>query len=82
MRNIRFVEVPLLRVYLSTQERTTPQDGAGTETKRRRIAMNLEIRRQGIEVNDEVYTHIERRLLFALDKFSPHVQRVAVYLEI
>lgn len=42
--------------------------------------MKLEIRRQGVEVSDEAQAHIERRLRFALGRFSPRIQRVAVFL--
>lgn len=42
--------------------------------------MKLEIRRQGVEVSEAFQTHIERRLAFALGRFSPQIQRVAVYL--
>lgn len=42
--------------------------------------MKLQIRLQRVEVNNEFQEHIERRLLFALGRFSPRIQRVAVYL--
>lgn len=42
--------------------------------------MKLEIRRQSVEVSDEVQGYIERRLMFALGRFSPRIQRVDVYL--
>ena len=52
----------------------------GRGRKSKGVVMKLEIRRQGVEVSDEVQAHIERRLLFALGRFSPRIQRVAVYL--
>lgn len=42
--------------------------------------MRLEIRRQSIEIDDEVRSHVERRLAFALGRFRTRVSRVTVYL--
>ena len=42
--------------------------------------MKLEVHRQGIEIDDEIHSHIERRLLFALGRFAARIQRVAVHL--
>jgi ribosome-associated translation inhibitor RaiA len=42
--------------------------------------MNLDVRRQGIEINEEVREHLKRRLAFALGRFSQRVERVQVFL--
>ncbi|MDW8267186.1 MAG: HPF/RaiA family ribosome-associated protein [Gemmataceae bacterium] len=42
--------------------------------------MKLEICRRGVEVSDEMQSYVERRLLYALGRFSPRISRVAVYL--
>jgi ribosome-associated translation inhibitor RaiA len=42
--------------------------------------MQLEIRRHGIEIDDEVKSRLERRLDFALGRLGRHIQRVWVNL--
>lgn len=42
--------------------------------------MQLDIRRQGIEINDEAKARLERRLDFALGRLSRHVTRIWVHL--
>jgi ribosome-associated translation inhibitor RaiA len=42
--------------------------------------MNLDVRRQGIEINEEVREHLKRRLTFNLGRFSQRVERVQVFL--
>jgi ribosome-associated translation inhibitor RaiA len=42
--------------------------------------MQLDIRRQGIEVNDETRARLDRRLAFALGRLGRHVHRVWVHL--
>ncbi|MFM7149581.1 MAG: hypothetical protein ACKO23_07040 [Gemmataceae bacterium] len=42
--------------------------------------MQLDIRRQGIEVNEEAKERLAKRLTFALGRHSPHIMRVWVNL--
>jgi hypothetical protein len=42
--------------------------------------MQLDIRRQGIEINDEAKARLERRLGFALGRLGKNVQRVWVHV--
>jgi hypothetical protein len=42
--------------------------------------MHLDIRRQGIEINDEAKARLLRRLDFALGRLGRHVSRVWVHL--
>jgi hypothetical protein len=42
--------------------------------------MQLDIRRQGIDIDDEAKSRLERRLSFALGRLGRHVQRVWVHM--
>jgi hypothetical protein len=42
--------------------------------------MQLDIRRQGIEIDDDARSRLERRLSFALGRLGQHVHRVWVHL--
>lgn len=42
--------------------------------------MRLEIRRRGVEVTEDLRTHLEERLSLALGHFDSHVEVVRVYL--
>jgi ribosome-associated translation inhibitor RaiA len=42
--------------------------------------MQVEIRRQGIAIDEETFAHLQRRLDFALGRLDHRVTRVEVYL--
>jgi hypothetical protein len=42
--------------------------------------MNLDVRPQGIEIDEEVREHLKRRLEFVLGRFSRRVERIQVFL--
>jgi ribosome-associated translation inhibitor RaiA len=42
--------------------------------------MRLEIRHDGVAIDERTRDHIERRLGFALDRFSPRIDHVTVFL--
>src|SRR5688500_6419136 len=42
--------------------------------------MNLEIRRQGIELTDEQRDDLTNRLSAALQRFEPHIETLTVYV--
>jgi putative sigma-54 modulation protein len=43
--------------------------------------MEVEIRSQNLHVNEEIETHVERRMNFALEQFNSWITHVLVHLE-
>jgi putative sigma-54 modulation protein len=43
--------------------------------------MEFEIRTQNMNVNEEIQSHVERKMGFALDQFDTWITHVAVHLE-
>jgi hypothetical protein len=48
--------------------------------KLKEVAVRVDIRHRGVEIDSQGLTHIERRLAFALGRFGPRVLQVTVFL--